>query len=89
MNPGQPSEPTELLYLPKPSWMPAIAAAGLTLLIVGLFTLWAYSVIGGVTLLLALRYWIRDVRRDVSRLPGEQRPVTAVLPVAPPRRELE
>jgi hypothetical protein len=87
MAPGQPPEPTELIYLPEPSWAPAITAAGLTLVVVGLFTLWVYSVAGGIVALLALRSWIRHARRDVARLPREQRPVTAVLPVAPPSRD--
>jgi hypothetical protein len=82
---GQPPEPTELIYPPKPSWVPALAAMGLVLVVVGLFTLWVYSVIGAVIALLALRSWIHDVRLDLSRLPGEQRPVTAVLPAVPPR----
>jgi hypothetical protein len=87
MDSRQPPEPTELVYIPRPSWVPAIAAFGLTLVVVGLISLWVYSVVGGVIFLLALRSWIRETSRDVSRLPGEQRPATAVLPVAPPRRE--
>jgi hypothetical protein len=83
---GQPPEPTELIYLPEPSWIPAIVAAGLALVVVGLFTLWVYSVVGGVVALLALRSWIARARRDTARLPGEQRPATAVLPAVPRRR---
>jgi hypothetical protein len=83
---GQPPEPTELVYIAKPSWVPAITALGLTLVVVGLFTLWAYSMIGAVIALLALRTWIGQARRDVARLPGEQRPATAVLPAVPLRR---
>jgi hypothetical protein len=83
---GQPPEPTELVYVPKPSWLPALTALGLTLVVVGLFTLWVYSVIGAVIALLALRGWIGLARRDVARLPGEQRAATAVLPAVPLRR---
>jgi hypothetical protein len=83
---GQPPEPTELIYLPRPSALPAIAAFGLTLVVVGLFTLWAYSVIGAVAALLALRALIAQTARDTSRLPRRQRPATAVLPAVPPRR---
>jgi hypothetical protein len=86
MGSSQPPEPTELVYIPKPSWVPAIAALGLTLVVVGLLSLWVYSVIGAVIALLALLSWIRLTRRDVSRLPGEQRPATAVLPAVPARR---
>jgi hypothetical protein len=83
---SQPPPPTELIYVPGPSWVPAITALGLTLLAVGLFTLWVYSVVGAALALLALRSWIGRTRRDVSRLPREQRPATAVLPVVPARR---
>jgi hypothetical protein len=86
MSARQPPEPTELIYLSRPSWLPAITALGLTLIVVGLFTLWVYSVIGAFVALLALRPWIGQTRRDVSRLPREQRPATAVLPVVPLRR---
>jgi hypothetical protein len=86
MGAGQPPEPTELVYIPKPTWVPAIMALGLTLVVVGLFTLWAYSLIGGVIALLALWSWIGHARREAARLPREQRPTTAVLPAVPPRR---
>jgi hypothetical protein len=86
MSAGQPPEPTELIYLPKPSWLPAIMALGLTLVVVGLFSLWVYGVIGAVIALIALWNWIGQARRDVARLPGKQRAATAVLPAVPLRR---
>ena len=86
MSAGQPPEPTELIYLPRPSWLPAITALGLTLVVVGLFSLWVYGVIGAVIALIALWNWIGQARRDVARLPGKQRATTAVLPAVPLRR---
>jgi hypothetical protein len=83
---SQPSPPTELVYLPEPSWVPAIAAVGLAMVIVGLFVGWVVSVIGALIFLPALRSWIGRTRESFSRLPRRQRPVTAVLPAAPPRR---
>jgi hypothetical protein len=82
----QPSPPTELVYLPEPSWVPAIAAIALTMVAVGLFVGWVVSVIGALIFLPALRAWVGRTRESFSRLPRRQRPVTAVLPAAPPRR---
>jgi hypothetical protein len=83
---SQPPPPTELVYLPEPSWVPAIAAVGLAMVIVGLFVGWVVSVIGALIFLPALRSWVGRIRESFSRLPRRQRPVTAVLPAAPPRR---
>lgn len=81
-----PPKPTELVYLPRPSWMPALTALGLALVIVGLFSWWPYGVIGGIVALVAIIAWIRHATRDTSTLPVDQRPATAVLPAVPLRR---
>jgi uncharacterized membrane protein len=70
----------ELIYAPAPSWAPAFAAVGITLVVVGLFTSYVLSVIGAIFLLASLVRWIRDTEDEVSRMPVEQRPLTAVLP---------
>ena len=41
-------EASELVYVPEPSWLPAIAAFGLLGVLAGLFVWWPYGVIGGV-----------------------------------------
>jgi hypothetical protein len=79
------SEPTELVYVPKPSWAPAFTAVGLAVLIVGLFKGWVLIVVGAVILLAALRSWVIDVTDGVGRLPRHQRPTAAVIPAAPLR----
>ena len=83
-------QPTELVYVPDPSWAPVLAAVGLGIVGIGLFAGWFYSivggVIGGVLALAALWTWIRGVGRDIRRLPREQRTSTAVLPAVPLRR---
>ena len=76
-------EPTELLYLPSPSWEPALLAAGLAGVVVSLFTWWPYGVVGAVVALAALWAWIRNARREFSRLPREQRITAAVIPAVP------
>jgi hypothetical protein len=76
-------EPTELVYLPASSWQPALLAAGLGGVIASLFTWWPYGVVGAVVALIALLAWIRDSRRDFSRLPRKQRLTSAVIPAVP------
>ena len=79
-------EPTELVYVPQPSWIPFFAAAGLTALLIGLYAGIAWAIIGAVVLIAAKLAWLRRVGDEVSRMPRSQRPTTAVLPTIPPRR---
>ena len=81
-----PPEPTELVYLPKPTWLPAFTALGIALVVVGLFAWWPYSVAGAIIGLVSIVAWIRDSAGETSRLPVEQRPASAVLPAVPFRR---
>ncbi|HSI79649.1 MAG TPA: hypothetical protein VK919_03255 [Solirubrobacterales bacterium] len=74
------TEPTELVYLPAPSWLPALLAAGLAGVIVSMFTWWPYGVVGAVVALVAAGLWIRDARRDFARLPRRQRTSSAPIP---------
>jgi hypothetical protein len=76
----QPERPSELVYLPEPSWAPLFTAAGLALIVAGLAIGWVLSVIGLLLFAPGLWSWIGDVRRSVARLPRRQRPVTAVIP---------
>ena len=77
---------TELVYLPRPSWGPALFAGGLALAISGLFIGeyalpgWVYSIVGLVFLLVALRGMVAGAARDFFRLPRRQRVRGAVLP---------
>jgi len=79
-------QPTELVYVPSPSWAPVLAGAGLAIVAIGLFGGWVYAAIGGVIALGALWGWIRSSATDMGRLPREQRVSTAVLPAVPLRR---
>jgi uncharacterized integral membrane protein len=83
-------QPTELVYVPGPSWAPVLAAVGLALVGIALFEGKFYFVIGvviGALLVLgALIAWIRGAGRDIGRLPRAQRLSTAVLPAVPLRR---
>ncbi len=83
---GRPPEPTELVFPPPSSWLPMLVALGLSLLIVGLFVWWPYSVAGALFFLPAFYGWIRRAHREVERMPREQHPSAAVLPAVPLRR---
>jgi hypothetical protein len=88
----QPPEPTELIYLPRPSWLPLFTALGLTLAIVGIFggflvPSWTYSIIGAVIFLPAVIRWYRGAREDYQRMPRNQEQTSAVLPPLPPRAD--
>ncbi len=79
-------QPTELVYVPTPSWAPVLAGVGLAIIGIGLFTGWIYAAVGGVIAVGALWGWIRAVSTAVQRLPRRQRVSTAVLPAVPLRR---
>jgi hypothetical protein len=78
-------KPTELIFVPRLSWAPVLAAAGLAGVLVGLFAGWPYAVAGAVLALAALRSWIRTTSDEAGRLPRQQRISTAVLPAVPLR----
>jgi hypothetical protein len=82
----QPPPPTELVYVPRSSWLPLLAAAGLAGLLVGLFTGWPYAVAGAVVLVASLWAWVRDAGDELGRLPRRQDVTSAVLPAVPLRR---
>jgi hypothetical protein len=72
--------PPELIYVPEPSWYPALIAFGLAAVVGSLFTWWPYGVAGGLVALFALGAWIRDARRGFERLPRRQRVTATVIP---------
>jgi hypothetical protein len=78
-------EPTELVYVPEPSWKPVLLAFGLALMVAGVFMGWVWLVAGAIVLLLALRAWIQDIRSDLGRLPRTQSVTSAVIPATPLR----
>ena len=87
-NNGTP-EASELVYVPEPSWLPAMVAFGLLGVLTGIFVWWPYGVIGGVIALVAFVGMLRAVGPQVERLPRRQKLTTAVLPAVPPRKRAE
>jgi len=86
---GQPPEPTELIYVPAPSWRPFLLAAGLAGVLIGLFAGWPYALAGGIVALASLWSWVRRTGDEVGRLPRRQRVTAAVLPAVPLRSGTE
>ena len=78
---------TELIYLPEPSWYPALLAFGVAGVLAGLWVWWPYGAIGAVVALVALFGLIGEARDSYRRLPRRQRVATAVIPAVPLRRD--
>jgi hypothetical protein len=67
---GEPAPPPgESVHLPGPSYLPVLAAFALTLALTGIIIAWVVTALGVVLLLVVLRRWIGDTRRDISELP--------------------
>lgn len=79
-------EPTELVYIPEPSWYPALAAFGLAGILAGIFVWFPYGIIGAVVAVVAVVRMFRGGVGEVERMPRRQRLTTAVLPAVPPRK---
>ena len=77
---GKTPPASELIYVPRPSWVPAFMAFGIALVCVGLFAGSVYIVVGAIFALGSLIRWVTDNEAEISRMPVEQQTVTAVLP---------
>lgn len=82
---SQPPKPTELIYLPGPSALPALTALGIAAVVVGLYAWWPYSVVGGAIALVSLIAWLRRNRDEIARMPRRQRTDTAAIPLSSSR----
>lgn len=85
MPPAPKPEPTELIYAPAQSWAPALVAAGITLIMVGMFKGWFFWLLGAFVLFLGARSWWSLADDEISRMRREQVTDTAVLPAEPVR----
>jgi hypothetical protein len=61
----------EEIHLPGGSVIPLVVALGTTLLVIGTTIWWVWSLVGFITLVVAIGIWVRDVRRDVDALPED------------------
>ena len=80
------AEPTELIYVPSNSWAPVIVAAGIALIMLGMFKGWFLWLTGAFILLLGLGAWWRLTGDEIAGMRREQRSDTAVIPAEPVRR---
>jgi hypothetical protein len=78
----EPRKPTEQIFLAAPSALPALVAIGIAAVVVGLYAWWPYSVAGGLLALIPLIAWLRINKAEISRMPIEQRPDTAPIPLS-------
>jgi len=74
------TEPTELIYVPNPSWAPILVAAAVALLIAGTFMGWFLYLLGAFVLFLGVRAWWKLSGDEISRMRRSQRTDTAVIP---------
>ena len=83
----QPPEPTESIYLPRPTVYPALFAFGLAAVAVGLFTWAPYGVAGALIAICSLIAWLRTNRDEIARMPRRQHTDTAPIPLSASRSE--
>jgi hypothetical protein len=80
-------EPGELVYAPRPSFLPAFLAFALAVVVCGVYAEgfmvrgWVYALIAGIAALFFFRGLVRNSVREFFRLPRRQRIRGAVLPV--------
>jgi len=74
------TDPTELIYVPNPSWAPMLVAAAVALLLAGTFMGWFLYLVGAFVLLLGVRSWWKLSGDEISRMRRSQRTDTAVIP---------
>ena len=72
---GGPEAPPagEAIHLPGPSYLPVLAAAGITLTVVSVVISWILVALGVLITVVVVWRWIRETRRDISELPLEHR----------------
>ena len=71
MSPLDPEIPPagEEIHLPRPTVLPLLTAAGITLAIVGVTTSLILVIGGGVLTIVCAIRWIMDTRREIDELP--------------------
>ena len=79
---SQPPKPTELIHLPRASVLPALLAIGIAAVVVGLYSWFPYSIVGGILAILTLGAWLRTNRDEIARMPRRQRTDTAPIPLS-------
>jgi Flp pilus assembly protein TadB len=68
---GEAEPAGEAIHLPGPSYLPVIAAFGVTIAVVGVVLSWILVAIGVVIAVIAIVRWIRQTREEMAELPLE------------------
>jgi hypothetical protein len=63
--------PTEEIHLPDPSYLPAVMALGITLMVTGLVIGLPFIIVGAIFFVVTLVRWIRQTREEMGQLPLE------------------
>jgi len=63
--------PSEEIHIPEPSYLPALTALGITLVVVGIVLTWVITAMGAVIAVVAIVRWIRQTREEIAELPLE------------------
>jgi hypothetical protein len=66
---GALAPPTEEIHLPDPSYLPAVLAFGVSLVVIGIVLSWVVVAIGMIIFLVSLIRWIRQTREEMAELP--------------------
>lgn len=62
-------QPTEVIHLPDPSYLPPVMALGITLVITGIVIGLPVVIIGAIIFVITLVRWIRQTREEMAELP--------------------
>ena len=63
----------EEIHLPRPTLLPIITAAAITLIVIGTTISLVLIILGIIVLIVAVFKWVSDTSRDVAALPEEHR----------------
>ena len=66
---GALASPTEEIHLPDASYLPAVLAFGVSLVVIGIVLSWVVVAIGMIIFLVSLIRWIRQTREEMAELP--------------------
>ena len=64
-------QPTEEIHLPDPSYLPAVMALGITLMVTGIVIGLPFIIVGAIFFVVTLVRWIRQTREEMGQLPLE------------------
>ena len=64
-------QPTEEIHLPDASYLPAVMALGITLMVTGIVIGLPFIIVGAIFFVVTLVRWIRQTREEMGQLPLE------------------